>query len=172
MRGEQGTAWTGKPGVLENQGPPIARGGVRWTGTLIFILWTQQVLYISPTGSYKYCYSLCCETIGKYNIKVTKGGIWWVRTVVRNEHGTSRRIPKIWILILKAIVPPLTPESHTLFRFQYILSKLDKIILLALFYFIFFSFLNSSKGIWLWRKLYQTGPNGALSYLLSWPKMM
>lgn len=51
---------------------------------------------------------------------------------MRNEHGRSRRSPKIWTLILKAIVPPLTPKSHTLYRLQYILPKLDKIILLAL----------------------------------------
>ena len=89
---------------------------------------------------------------------------------MRNEHGTSRRSPKIWILILKAIVPPLTPESHTLFRLQYVLPKLDKIILLVFFFFFFF--LNSSKGSWLWRKLYQTGPKGVLSHLLSLPKMM
>ena len=51
---------------------------------------------------------------------------------MRNEHGRSRRSPKIWTLILKAVVPPLTPKSHTLYRLQYILPKLDKIILLAL----------------------------------------
>ena len=61
---------------------------------------------------------------------------------MRNEHGRSMRRPKIWILILKAIVPPLTPESHTLFGLQYILPKLDKIIFLALC--IFF---NSSKVV-------------------------
>ena len=56
------------------------------------------------------------------------------------------RSPKIWILILKAIVPPLTPESHTLSGLQYILPKLDKIILLALYIYIYF-FFNSSKVI-------------------------
>lgn len=59
MRGAQGTAWTGKPGALENQGPPIARGGlgqVDWdpnlyplntTGVVYFSHWVLQVLLFS-----------------------------------------------------------------------------------------------------------------------------
>lgn len=143
------------------------RGQVDWDPNL-HPLWTQQVLYISPTGPTNIVILYAVKQLGSITSRWQKVEFGELGTVVRNEHGTSRRSPKIWILILKAIVPPLTPESHTLFRLQYVLPKLDKIILLVFFFFL----LNSSKGSWLWRKLYHTGPNGALSYLLSWPKMM